>query len=45
MEIPISAWHQVKWEMQEAAVEQARAEAIGAPLARTEGTHVLIDWI
>jgi hypothetical protein len=46
MEVPISAWHDREGESRTAAVERARREALDAlPLARNEGTHVLIDWM
>ena len=45
MEIPISAWQEHEGESHQTAVERARREALDAlPLARREGTHVLIDW-
>lgn len=45
VEIPISAWGEQEGESHGAAVERARAEALDAlPVARTEGTHVLIGW-
>jgi hypothetical protein len=46
MEVPISAWQERPGELRRAAVERARQEALESlPLARSEGTHVLIDWM
>ena len=45
MEVPVSAWETHADESPDAAVERARQEALDAlPVAKLEGTHVLITW-
>jgi hypothetical protein len=45
MEIPVSAWEEMPGETADEAVERGRREALDAlPVAKSEGTHVLVTW-
>ncbi|XAY06029.1 hypothetical protein DSM112329_02890 [Paraconexibacter sp. AEG42_29] len=45
-ETPISAWTEAPNEGSDDAIERARGEALDALLlAKSEGTHVLLNWL